>query len=173
VPDPDHIVREVKVSPATVVVAGPSSKVDEVFEAVVEVSATGATGDLRRESALRAVAAEGRQVSGVTLSSATAQVTVIVLRLPDPVLLPVHVQLEGTPALGFGVAEVTSDPMEVGVRAEAAALQNSRWVFTVPVVVEGARESFRQEVDLKLPSGAYRVDPPRVTVNVVIASGFD
>ena len=167
-PDPDHALGEVRVTPATAVVVGPSSAVAAVNRAVVEVNVAGATGEIHREFPLRVVGGDGRPVPGVAALPATAQVMVSVFRLPDPVFLPVHVRLEGTPAPGFELAEVTSDPAEVGVRAGPAALQDLRWVFTAPVVIEGARESFRREVVLELPAGAYRVDPPQVAVNVTI-----
>ena len=170
-PSLDHALGEVRVSPATAVVVGPSSAVDYVVQAVAEVSVAGATGDIRRESPLRVVAAGGRPVPGVVVSPATAQVMVSVFRLPDPVSLPVHVRLEGVPAPGFELAEVASDPAEAGVRAGPTALQDLRWVFTAPVVIEGARESFSREVDLEPPAGAYRVEPPRVTVSVIIRPG--
>jgi YbbR domain-containing protein len=170
-PDLDYAMGEVRVSPATTLVVGPASLVADVDRAVVEVNVSAATGQIHRESPVRVMAADGRPVTGVAASPATVQVTVNVFRLPDPVFLPIHVRLEGVPAPGFEVAEVTSDPTEVAVRADVAALQDVRWVFTAPVAIQGARESFRREVGVEMPAGAYRVEPPRVTVSVTIRSG--
>jgi YbbR domain-containing protein len=56
--------------------------------------------------------------------------------------VPVKVDLTGTPAEGFRVADITAKPSEVAVRGAESELKDIAEVETDPVQVNGVKESF-------------------------------
>ncbi len=163
-----HALGGHEVATSRVTVSGAESRVELATQAVAEVDVSGAAADLRRQVPVQVLAASGDRLGQVTASPAVVEVVVQVVRLPDAVMVPVDVQLEGVPHPGFVVAGVSVTPAEVAVVAQPGALQVMRWINTAPVVVEGRRETFTQSVPLQLVEGVHLIDPPRVTVTVQV-----
>jgi hypothetical protein len=64
--------------------------------------------------------------------------------------VPVRARLRGEPARGYAVAAVTVVPSTVVILGPESAMANLQAVYTEPVDVAGARESFKRAVPLAL-----------------------
>lgn len=84
-------------------------------------------------------------------------------------VLPVRPVLKGKPAKGFEVGKVTFKPDRVTISGVESEVGDMDWVWTRAIQLEGAKESFRRMVPLRVPRGATtRVDHPVVEAHVEI-----
>jgi len=82
--------------------------------------------------------------------------------------------IEGTPAEGFSIGKVTSDPATVEVVGPETAIQNVTEATTEPVSVAGVRESVNDRVTVGLFDPTLRVKDPRpASVHVEIVPAAD
>jgi len=82
-------------------------------------------------------------------------------------VVPVIAHIEGEPAQGFAVGQVTAEPSTVEVGGPESRLKRVANATTEPVTVAGARENVRDVVAVGLLDSALRlVHPQNVTVIV-------
>lgn len=171
--DTERIVGDVRytwdwVSPPQVRVTGRERLVAAVqrVEGRVDLSQVQQGGEV--QVALRALASDGAEVQGVTLSPATAPVKVSVQRLPPAREVPVRPKFVGSLPPGYTFS-VTVDPAVVKVRGPAERHKEWTEVATEPIPLTGQRAPFTVQVGLVPPPGAVRLDQDRVTVAVQVA----
>jgi YbbR domain-containing protein len=93
-----------------------------------------------------------------------------ILQAEETKTLGVRVVTRGTPAAGYWIRSVTSDPPVVTVRGPRAAMSNRTFIEIVPVDVQGAQSSFERVADLALPeSVTLQGGEPRVNVKLEVA----
>lgn len=85
--------------------------------------------------------------------------------------VPVVPSVEGEPAAGYRIVEVTSDPADVEVVGPETVLRGLTRAITEPVVVTGARSTVRESVTIGPPDSSLglRLKTPRsarVTVTI-------
>lgn len=83
--------------------------------------------------------------------------------------VPVVPSVEGEPAPGYTIVEVTSDPAEVEVVGPETVLRGLTRAITEPVVVTGARSTVPETVTIGVPDSSVRLKTPRsarVTVTI-------
>ncbi len=161
-------VGEVTYDPHDVAVTGPSSAVARVVSARVVVTLDPDGIDVDREVEARAVDDADEVVAGVELDPRTVHVTIPLFTNRESRTLPVNPVVTGTPAQGFRIASVTSDPLVVSVEGDADQLAALSQADTAPVSVSGATRDVAMAVPLALPSGVVAVDAGTVRVTVHI-----
>jgi YbbR domain-containing protein len=77
-------------------------------------------------------------------------------------VLPVRAEVDGTPARGYRLGEVTVDPETVEVTGPESALRRLRQAVTEPVDVTGATGSRREAVTVGIADPAVRLRAPLV-----------
>ncbi len=82
--------------------------------------------------------------------------------------VPVLVDTVGSPAFGYEVGEVTTQPPRVRVSGPAGALQALEYVYTRPVSLDGHNEDFTTEVELKPLPAPLNLKEKRVRATVQI-----
>jgi YbbR domain-containing protein len=90
-----------------------------------------------------------------------------VLEIAGAASLPVKPVVDGTPAQGFVVSEVTVDPLIVTVVGPARRLASTTSATTDRVMIEGASSSVTQNVSVGVTDAALRLREPR-TARVVV-----
>jgi YbbR domain-containing protein len=155
-----------RAEPATVVVTGPQSVIQQVeaARAVVIIQPSGLNVDA--DVALVPVDALGNAKSPAEPSPATARIRINVLTEPETRNLPINPVITGTPAAGFELASVTVSPPTALVEGDADPLAATAGLDTEPLSVTGLSETTTFETDLELPEDIGRVtdDVIRVTV---------
>ncbi|QIA26295.1 hypothetical protein DYI95_001005 [Thermaerobacter sp. PB12/4term] len=171
-PAPDYIIENPAVSVEQVTVSGARSLVERVARVVASVPVSGIQSTIAHSVTLVPVDSSGRPVEAVypqalVLEPQTVQVTVPVVFMPQKVV-PVQARLEGTPAEGHEIGNITIEPAEVTVRArEERLLQQLEFLQTEPVNIGGLDRTVTREVGLALPEGIVLSGSPR-TVRVTV-----
>lgn len=96
---------------------------------------------------------------GVSLVETVTPTVTVRLGKKASQVVEVFPQLEGDPAPGFAVAAVRLKPDHVRLTATPDFFEALGTVRTHPINLNGASESFKQEIPLNLPK-AILVDPP-------------
>lgn len=129
-------VSQLKISPTTIQVGGAKSEVDSVkyLQASLDVSQLS-----ERENTftleVEPVDASGMIVDNVVLSAAEVEVTAKLLQIKE---VPLKVVLEGEPAAGFKVGEVSA-PDSVWIKGSGAEIEGIKKVETTPVNIDGIK----------------------------------
>jgi hypothetical protein len=156
--------------------------------AVVDVRVRGASGTVGRLSSgdLSAVldvrtprpgqrlyhltGSEVRAPFGVDVVQVTPSTIALFFERSSAKTVPVKPVLEGQPAEGFMVEQVTADPSKVEVVGPASALEDLMNAVTEAVSVEGARATVTESVAVGPADPSVRLRDPltaRVTVTIV------
>jgi YbbR domain-containing protein len=168
-PPEGFVAREPEVDPQEVRVRGAASavgRVDRVDTSRAQIDPSGV--DFARDVDLTPVDAQGEQVLEVDVEPSIARVEIPVLRTDGTRTLPVTPVPTGTPAPGFVLGTIAVDPLVVTIRGDAEEIADLDAVPTVPLLVEGASQSFQRRVALDLPPGVVAVDRDDVRLSVEI-----
>jgi YbbR domain-containing protein len=154
----------------------------------VEVRLRGSSGALSRMAAgdLAAVldlrsARPGRRLFHLTPSQVTVPYGINVVQVGPSTLtmefetsgvrtVPVAPDIEGRPAAGFEVTQVTSDPATVQVAGPESALKRLDAAVTEPVTVNGETRSVREVVTIGVQDASLRLVTPQTAVVTVTIS---
>jgi YbbR domain-containing protein len=158
--------------PSEVTVTGPESLISLVIEARVTVDVTTADQTIVREATPLLLDAEGRVVSGLTVSPDTVTITQPVTLLGGyryVIIRPVSV---GQVASGYRLTNIFVSPVGKVVFSSDPELVNNLpgYVETQPIDLTGKEDDFETLVELNLPSGISVVGDPKVLVQVSIAA---
>lgn len=159
-----------QVEPASVLIRGASSRIAQVRSVMARIAVDASGLNIDQQVDLEVVDEAGDLVPGVEVVPEDARVRIDVARELAYAVLPVVVDLTGTPAAGSRVASVTVDPVTVTVSGEAPAVARLAAVVTEPFPVEGLSEDMTSTVALELPPEITLIGDSQVTVTVGIVS---
>jgi YbbR domain-containing protein len=156
------------VTPSDVTVRGPKAQISQVVQAEATVAIDRSGIDVNQQVDLRAVDATGAQVQSVELSQSSVLVQITVRTVETSKTVPVRPALAGTPALGYEIRGIASDPPVVTLRGEPAALAGITEVTTQAFSVNGLAVTKSFKVPLTIPKGLV-LSPALTTVTVTVA----
>ncbi len=158
--------------PKSVTIQGPSSLVNSVAQAVVEVDIEGMTEDINQEIGIEFVDQNGESVDTdkLTLSRTKATVYVECLSLQS---ISLQFETSGTPEDGYEVSGITADKNTIMVKGTADRLSDltSLTISGDALDVEGASEDKTVTVDINdyLPTGVSLQNEEGGQLQVTIA----
>ena len=170
-----YILGDMTVNPAQVTITGSESMIERVDRAVASINIEGISKDSDIEATLVLYDADGNEVTNSQISNNLGEdgITVHVEVLPFKTV-PVVFSTSGTPAEGYQVTEITSEPETVQICGKSEDLADVAEIV-VPasqLSVEGANERMEKTVDITpyLPDGISLVEENagNVLVTVVI-----
>lgn len=151
-----------EIRPDTVIVRGPAMVVNKINQATAVVNIGSAKENVEQDVPVSA------GPYNVSLSPSVVTVFVPVTSTTVSKDVPVLPQVTGSPARGFAVGRVYSEPASVHVSGPAEKLDVIFGVKTEPVDIQGADKSLDREVSLVIPQGVEGIQPDRVKVRVEI-----
>ncbi len=164
--------------PSTVSVSGPKSIVDQVAAVQLDfdpASLTPRAGVIRLAIPLKFIDAEGNAIESRLLEAASANTVLrtitVELRLYESKKLNVsyHAMLNGEPARGYTVTNVSAEPSSIIAAGEPAVLEAIDSLFADnPIDVSGKSESFAAEITLRRPAELAYLSAKTATVYVEI-----
>jgi YbbR domain-containing protein len=163
-------------NPLSVTVQGPSSKVEQVMAADVQVYLRGAKSQVERFDKIAPVDSVGQTVDLLESSPNVVEVVVPVERWPDRKEVAVRVDLVGSPASGYRLDAIKVEPDTVVLRGSSDALDKvPGFVKTQQLTVQNATTDLRAKLKLLLPARvtAFEGDTIDVLVSVVPLEGGD
>jgi YbbR domain-containing protein len=164
-----HVVGAPEVDPVQVTLEGPASLIDPVEVAQVRVSVEGARETVRETTTVQLRDSLGRQVTGFPAEALQVTVTVPITKSDEYAELFVTVNLTGTIASGYRLADYTADPQRVtiyGAPEIVATLPG--FVSTSPIDVTDASTDLIQRVGLMVPDGVTLIGARDVIVEIDI-----
>ena len=159
--------RNYEVAPASVRVRGPESKVDQVTEALVDVSVADRQSDLRVDVEPTPVDADAEEVDLIEVIPRTVTVRVPITQWLDTRNVPVNLNLVGQPAPGYRIADLDYDPQSLTVYGRADVLDATTALQTDPVDLDGITRTLQSTVSLRLPTGLF-VFTAQTTVDITV-----
>jgi YbbR domain-containing protein len=142
------------ITPMSVTVQGPASRVQLVVVGDAQVYLRGAKNQVVRFQNVELLDEQNQPVDLVKATPPMVEVKVPVERWPGRKEVAVRVKLVGQPAAGFRQGAIKIDPSTVVLVASADRLDNvPGFVETQPVSVDGAKADIHSRVNLILPAG--------------------
>lgn len=158
-----------KVKPEVVTVSGPSSAVQSVETASVDVRLEGITVDIDTAFHPDAVDSSGGSVRNVRVNPQTVNVQVPVQQQVSYKQVGIRPAITGNVASGYWIESVTSEPASVTVVGDPKALAGINYLDTGPLSVDGSNKPSVVDVKILTPQGVSLVQQQqmvRLTVTV-------
>jgi YbbR domain-containing protein len=156
----------------TVLITGPESKVNQVVRVIATVDINNVTTSISRTVELKALDNRGAIVNGVSLNPTQVTVDIPIRQLGGYRNVFVKVVTTGQVGQGFYLTGISVSPPTITIYTTDPALAANMpaYIETVPISLNGVRESFESVVALNLPEGIRVVGEQNVTVTVGIAA---
>lgn len=146
---------------ARVQVSGPRSRMAVVAMAVGRVQIDGVRQSVETQVRLEAVGPQGEVLPELTVQPEQITVTIPVEQRLGFRELPVRVALQGRPARGYQLTEISVDPPTVTLTGDPRRLDEiGSYISTEPIDLSEARGELIVEVPLVLPAGVALVGSP-------------
>jgi YbbR domain-containing protein len=161
--------EQAQVDPAQVSVTGSESAINRIANVSVAVDISDKATTQRGFITPVAVDSAGTEITGLTFTPATVQVTVPIKLLLSNRLVPVRVSIGGNPAPGYSVDDIKIEPTNVTICcAPGNILESIESVSTLPVTIEGATSTVITQTQLILPAGVKLYPGESNTITVTI-----
>jgi YbbR domain-containing protein len=161
--------EQAQVDPQQVTVTGSESAINRIASIAVAVDIGDKATTQRGFIAPTALDSAGTEITGLTFSPATVQVTVPIKLLLSNRLVPVRVPIEGNPAPGYSVDDIKIEPTNVTICcAPGNILESLESVSTQPVSISGTTSTVISRTALILPAGVELYPGQSSTVTVTI-----
>ena len=162
-----------RINPSQITVTGPTSLVQKVSSAQVDVDVTGRDGAGSRVEQLRLLDAHGDPVyADYALSRSTSSVTVAVDIYPTKqiqVTATPGESVDGSVRRGYTLESIGVNPETVVVAADQSLLDTLDELSIEPIDVTGADRSFTQIANIAMLNGIKHLSSDQVTATVNIA----
>ncbi|HZK66679.1 MAG TPA: CdaR family protein [Chloroflexota bacterium] len=164
-----YVYRMPKVDPEVVVASGPSSLVQSVETASVDVRLEGISVDIDTAFHPAAVDSSGATVRIVRLDPQTVRVSLPVSQQVSYKQVGVRATTSGAVAPGYWTESVSVDPSSVTVVGDPKALASINYLETAPLNVDGASSSIVQDLRINTTEGVSLVQQQTTRVRVQIS----
>ena len=149
-----YVSRLPVVEPEQITISGPKTAVNQVAEAVMEVSLRNARDTVVRQEAPVLLDAAGNRVQGLTQSPTTVSVRIVVERQLGYRDVTVRALSKGTPAAGYWISNISVEPALVTVYGQPAVIEQlPGFLDTEAIDLQDARNDVIKRVTLDLPEG--------------------
>jgi YbbR domain-containing protein len=158
--------------PEEVTVTGAESIVSTVKQVRINLDITNANQTIIRDMVPVLLDAQGKVVTGLTVSPESVTVTQPITLLGGYRYVVVRAVTEGQVPTGYRVTNIFVSPIGVVVFSSNPELVNNLpgYVETMPIDLTGKEDDFETVVDLNLPAGITVVGDSKVLVQVSIAA---
>lgn len=171
-PAPGFQVEAFSLTPDTVSVSGPESRVGLVTKVIGTLSISGVREDINEQITLVPVDDNNRQISGVTVAPQETEVRMQISQIGGYRDVAVRVETTGQPLNGYRVTSVAVEPPTITLYSENEELiaEIQGFVSTLPVDLTGQTEDIEVSLGLDLPEGVLLVgEEQTVLVKIGIA----
>ena len=153
----------------TAMVEGPRSLVNRVTHIVGHINLSGQSDDYMENVSLLALNSDGREVSGITLSPATTEVSVKLVRGITRKVVEVQPHPRSDLAPNLKLEGVTVEPARVEIAGTEDVVSKITGIGTEEFSLSDVRETEKRQVKLALPDGVT-VAAPNVTVEIKVGA---
>ncbi len=152
----------------TVLVTGTQDRVAPVTQAVAKLDLSGRTEDTTQAVRLEPRDSRGFLVEGVSLEPSVINVSVEIEQTEFSRALVISPAVVGTPAPGYDVVSLSSDPPVATVFGPPSFISEAATIRTQPIDIEDATDDIVRTVSLDLPADVSVSGGTSVTVTIQI-----
>ncbi len=161
--------EQAQADPQKVSVTGSESAINRIASVAVSVDVSDKATTQRGFIAPTAFDNAGTEITGLTFTPATVQVTVPIKLLLSNRLVPVRVPIEGNPAPGYSVDDIKIEPTNVTICcAPGNILESIESISTQPISISGTTSTVISRTALILPAGVELYPGQSSTITVTI-----
>ncbi len=157
------------VSPDTVTITGPASKLDKIESAVVEVDITGIESETTLILPVQLTLKDNANISDVQVNPSSCAVKITGNNPVISKIVPIIPKITGQPFQGFGVESVSVNPISVTLKGAMNGLSGVNYIETSPVDISGVTKTKAYTIPLNIPQGIDVVNNKNCTLTVTIA----
>jgi YbbR domain-containing protein len=160
------------VEPGTVSFQGPHSVLIQAQRAVAAVDLTDLSNSVSQTVSVRILDREGKELP-LIVTPETVKVSIPVNRESLIKTVPITPRIVSFPGSGFVIRSVTVEPSIATLEGTSESLDSILAISTMPISVDGSRESFTESVDLdiaQLQASLLTESVVQVTVELVEAA---
>ena len=163
----DIAIKESKIMPTTVTIAGPAHLVSKAAYAVIRINLDKHRESFTEVGEILPVDTSGNVVEGLTVTPKGAQIQYDLERIRMEKKVPVQANVVGNVPVGYTVKRVVVEPKELTIVGKESILNGIDGVKTIDIPVNGATGSFTGNYSFVLPEGVT-TSTDRVVVKVEI-----
>lgn len=163
----DIAIKESKIMPTTVTIAGPAHLVSKAAYAVIRINLDKHRESFTEVGEILPVDTSGNVVEGLTVTPKGAQIQYDLERIRMEKKVPVQANVVGNVPVGYTVKRVVVEPKELTIVGKESILNGIDGVKTIDIPVNGATGSFTGNYSFVLPEGVA-TSTDRVVVKVEI-----
>ena len=163
----DIAIKDVKIIPTTVTIAGPAHQVSKAAYAVIRTNLDKHRESFTEVGDILPVDSAGNVVEGLTITPKGAQIQYELERIRMEKKVPVQTNVVGNVPSGYTVKRVVVEPKELTIVGKESILNGIDGVKTIDIPIHGATSSFTGGYSLVLPEGVTTTTD-RVVVKVEI-----
>lgn len=163
------VAGQTQADPSTVTVSGARSVIEGIIEATAPIELSGQTSDFKQMVRLVALNSNGKTIKGVNFSPGQVIVTVPIVKASNVKTVGVKVNIVGSPASGYWITQVESDPKTVTVTASEQTIVSLSYIPTAQVSVNNLSKNTTLTTTLSPPSGVNILDSVsqvKVTISI-------
>lgn len=154
------------ISPEKITITGSKTDIDKVSEAKVLITAEDFSEDqLVNKLPIILLDADGNEIKGLEMSSATAEVK---LPIGSEKTVPLVVKLKGQIREGYELINTMMSPNEVTLIGRAQALEKIKEITLQPIDLSQITKTDLIQVDMILPEGVITLGDTKVSVSVEV-----
>lgn len=155
-PAEGYVLGDMEVTPNLLKISGPKTVVSQIESVKAVLDISGMSTEITGRAVPVLLGEDGEEIDTTRLTMNLTTVTVKVDILPEKTV-PVKANYSGSPADGFEVIAVETEPAEITIKGKSDIL-NAISAITIPedvISVDGADAKFEQQVDIikYLPAG--------------------
>ena len=150
-------------------VQGPRSLVNQIAHIVGHISLSGQSSDYTETIPLVALNADGREVAGVTLTPASTEVSVNMVRGLSRKVVEVRAKPRSDLSPQFKLEGITVEPARVEIAGTEDVVSKITGIETEEFSLADVKETEKRPVRLMLPAGVT-VAEPNVTVEIKVGA---
>jgi YbbR domain-containing protein len=160
-----------QVRPTEVLVRGRRDAVERIDSLVADIDVEGKQGTQTGDVRPKAVDFAGREIADLDFNPAYVNVTIAIQQLLGYKTLPVRVPVEGAPAPGYRVTDITIQPTTLTVYGLPSVLEPLTALETAPVSIGGTTQTVSLDIQVPITNGRTLYPPgtsDRVSVRVAV-----
>jgi len=166
-------VKSITVDPPTATISGAQSLIAQLSEVHAELSVQKHSTTFTAPVNLFAESGDNHNLDVVTISPATAKVSVEIAQGAAFRTLGLQAAFGGELPGGFWVQEVKFSPSTILVQGTETDLNRLRYLTTTPIQLSGHTKTFTESVAVDLPNGIETVQDNLVSAQVIIVTSAD